>query len=55
MEQIRILGVTISATPNGLYSVTDLWKASGAKSKDLPEKWLRNKASIEGCEKWKPM
>lgn len=47
MEQIRILGVTISATPNGLYSVTDLWKASGSKSKNLPEKWLRNKASIE--------
>ena len=40
-EQIRILGVTIHKSSNGLYSLTDLFKASGAKAKDRPTYWLK--------------
>lgn len=46
-ESIKIMGVTIHANSNGLYSVTNLWKASGAKSKDLPEKFFRLKQTNE--------
>ena len=44
-EQIRILGVSINKSSNGLYSLTDLFKASGARSADRPKNWLvTNKA-----------
>lgn len=40
-EPIRILGITIHKSANGLYSLTDLFKSSGAKAKDRPTYWLK--------------
>lgn len=39
-EQITILGVTIRTNKNGLYSITDLWKASGSMELKSPFLWF---------------
>ena len=39
-NQITIGNITINQSENGLYLLTDLWKASGALKKDQPNKWL---------------
>ena len=46
-EQIRILGITIHKSSNGLYSLTDLFKASGAKLADRPANWFRTNEFIK--------
>jgi hypothetical protein len=42
---ITIGTTTIHQSDNGLYLITDLWKASGSLSKDLPQKWLELKST----------
>ena len=37
---VTIGNITINQSENGLYLLTDLWKASGALKKDQPNKWL---------------
>lgn len=39
-DSITIGDITIHQSENGLYLLTDLWKASGSARKDRPEKWL---------------
>lgn len=41
MSAIKILGLVIKQNVNGLYSLTDLFKASGSKPKDRPTYWLK--------------
>ena len=40
-EPLHILGLKIEQSDNGLYSVYDLWVASGKQNKDQPSKFLR--------------
>jgi hypothetical protein len=40
MNSITIGNITINQSANGLYLLTDLWKASGGLKKDQPNKWL---------------
>ena len=39
-NSITIGSITIHKSENGLYLLTDLWKASGGAKKDQPNKWL---------------
>ena len=38
---ITIGNITINQSENGLYLLTDLWKASGGLKKDQPNNWLK--------------
>jgi hypothetical protein len=40
-NSITIGPVTIHQSANGLYLLTDLWKASGGNDADRPNKWLK--------------
>jgi len=40
-NSITIGNITINQSENGLYLLTDLWKASGALKKDQPNNWLK--------------
>ena len=40
-NSITIGNITINKSENGLYLLTDLWKASGAFLKDRPNNWLK--------------
>jgi len=38
---VTIGNITINQSENGLYLLTDLWKASGGLKKDQPNNWLK--------------
>ena len=40
-NSITIGNITINQSENGLYLLTDLWKASGGLKKDQPNNWLK--------------
>lgn len=46
MAALQLGKITILQSSNGLYSLKDLWKSHGNKSK-RPKEWLRNKATQE--------
>ena len=47
-NSITIGNITIHQSENGLYLLTDLWKASGGLKKDQPNKWLH----LDGTKKY---
>ena len=45
VNSITIGTITIHQSENGLYSLADLWNASGKESRHNPNKWLENFAT----------
>jgi len=51
--ELTLMGTTVAINDDGLFSLNDLWKASGGEPKNQPKRWLqlkRTKNVIEALE-----
>ena len=49
-SELTLMGTTVAINDDGLFSLNDLWKASGGEQKNQPKRWLqlkRTKGVIE--------
>lgn len=53
LSELTLMGTTVAINDDGLFSLNDLWKASGGEQKTQPKRWLqlkRTKSVIEALE-----